>query len=194
MRTSINNWARLHGIASPRLRVILLVALAWLAPGAGPARADFVVYDFTGSSNSGVTVSGSFEVNLDDILTYKGALPESALQMLQFKTSDGLTFNTFDTSQTYRFKTFGFSPYAVENAALHFTSPGNPGYTLGITGPSGGKFQWIENTPNEGQTGGTGTFTSEVSAVPAPPGFILFATGACCAAAYAWRRRRLAVA
>ncbi len=191
-----NMWPR--AITSPRLRVPLLAALAWLALAAAPARADYIVYTFTGDTGGvpDTTISGTFQIDLATIDTYKGHLPGTVLNQLQpppaFSISDGANYNLFSTTSSLT--VLDTLDYHVESANLFLTLNGK-GLPLQITGNVSSGFSWIENTA-EGPITGTGTFGTpvRVSTVPAPSGFTLFGIGACCAVGYAWRRRRLAVA
>ena len=197
MHPLISNRARLYGAFSSRLRLTLLVALAWLALAAGPARADLIVYNFSGDTgtNPDVTLNGSFAVDTAVVQQKSGFLTAGDLQSPDFKISDGFEFKTFTTPFTFDVDT---KSYDVISATLNLTSTaGANGPTLLISGSSAGGFQWVEQFPEggQGQNGnGTISHTTEVSATPEPSALALLGLGTLCLAGYAWRRRTLAVA
>jgi hypothetical protein len=196
--TSAPTW--LPGLASRRLRLTLFAALAGLALAAGPARADLVVYDFTGTgidagTQSKVTITGSFAVDRNDFDIFKGHFTPAQLQAPSFTVSDGFAFDQFAPLSVLTAVTgSGSTLYDVRGANLTLTSPSSPGTLLQITGSSTTGFAWDVLENNQQQATGSGTFTHHTVPTPAPSALTLFGLGGLCLAGYAWRRRQLAVA
>jgi hypothetical protein len=192
--TRTRTW--LNGLSSRRLLLTLCVALAWLALAAGPARADLIVYNFSGDSvPPGSTMSGSFEIDSNAIQNNNGIMTPGDLQSLDFKVTDPTTGVTDYTIINTPF-TFDVDPKTFDPTlyTLNFSSTTSKGFTLNITG-TGPDFSWVAQNAEGPFAGGNGTIThTTVSAVPTPPALALFGLGGLCLAGYAWRRRRLVAA
>ncbi|MBP3956362.1 hypothetical protein J8F10_13840 [Gemmata sp. G18] len=177
-------------------------AVAALLAVASPARAGFITYSFkTDSSDSGGSLTGSFQVDQADLLD--GALSTSEVQNYSF------TFKDQAGGTTVYALNGVFPDLAVDPLTGIPTGLGSSvlGDQIGESGLvqtfldsqalSPGASQWFAITrPTDAIGSGTGHWEigpSTVTPTPAPPGMVLALSGMGCLAVARRFRSRLAV-